>query len=357
MASLARAEIAAALGFDEARVTVTPAYLGGGFGRKTGFEPGIEAALLSRAAGRPVHVGWTREEEMRHGFVRPPVRSRIAARLESGRITALKHNHASGEVLFGFFPRALTYLLGADPGAWRGAYNFYDGIEHRLLSTHTARLPVPTGAWRGLGLFPNTFVCESFMDELAHAADADPLAFRLEHLGDDETGRPMRAVLEAAAERAGYGRAVPAGRAHGVACSVDVGTVVAMVAEVSADADGTVHVHRATQAIEAGRIVNPDGALAQAQGSIVMGLSSTLLEQVGLEDGRIAAANFDRYPLLSMDRTPEIDVVFLDSSTPPSGMGEPAIGPVGAAVGNALYNVTGKRLRSLPLTPQRVLAA
>jgi isoquinoline 1-oxidoreductase subunit beta len=356
MASAARGEIASALGFKAANVVVTPAYLGGGFGRKTGFEPGVEAALLSRAAKRPVHVGWTRAEDMREGFFRPPIRSRFAARIENGRIAALKHNHASGEVLFSFFPALLSYALGADPGAWRGAYNIYGRIEHRLLSTLTAKLPVPTGAWRGLGLFSNTFACESFMDEMAHAAGADPLQFRLDHLGDDRTGRRMRAVLEAVAERADYGRTLPEGRAQGVACCVDVGTVVAMIAEVSVEGDGTIHVHRVTQAVEAGLVVNPDGALAQAQGSIVMGLSSTLLEQVTLEDGVIVAENFDRYPLLTMDRTPDIDVVFLDSDEPPNGMGEPSIGPVAAAVGNAVFKLSGRRLRRVPFRPEDVAA-
>jgi isoquinoline 1-oxidoreductase beta subunit len=159
----------------------------------------------------------------------------------------------------------------------------------------------------------------------------------------------MRAVLEAVAARVNDKGTLPPGRARGVACCLDVGTVVAMIAEVSVDSDGAVRVHRATQAIEAGRVVNPDGALAQAQGSIVMGLSSTLLEQTTVADGAIVADNFDRYPLLTMDRTPELDIVFLESDEPPNGMGEPSIGPVAAAVGNAVFNLTGQRVRRLPL--------
>lgn len=357
MARSAQAEVAAALKMDTDRVTIRPTYLGGGFGRKTGFEPAIEAALLARAARCPVHVGWSRTEEMQSGFLRPPTRSRLSARLEKGRITALRHNHASGEVLFGFLPPGLDLLVGADPGAWRGAYSFYNTIEHRLLSTLTVRLPVPTGSWRGLGLFSNTFATESFMDELAHAAGADPLAFRLDHLADDPVGRRMRAVLEAVARRSGYGEPTPKGHARGIACSIDVNTVVAMCVEASLGDDGTVIVHRAAQAIDAGRIVNPDGALAQAQGSILMGLSSTLLEQVEIQDGAVTAGNFDAYPLLTMSQTPEIDVEFVASDGAPSGMGEPAIGPVGAAVANALFALTRTRVRTLPLTSERIAAA
>ncbi len=338
-------------------VVVTPTYLGGGFGRKLDIEAAREAALLSRAAGRPVHVGWSRLEDLRYGYFRPATRSRLSATLDGGRVEAIAHDHVSGEVAFSSFPTFLTHILGTDFGAWRGAFNFYDGIPHRSLTTYLAPLPLPTGWWRGLGLLANIFAMESFMDEMAHVAGADPLAFRLAHLGDDPESRRLAGVLEAAAERSGYGRPLPPGRAHGLACAPDVGTMVAMVAEISLSETGEIQVHRMTAAVDAGLFINPDGAKAQTQGAIIMGLSSTLIEELTIEDGRVAPANFDTYPLLTLDRAPEIEVILLESDGRPRGMGEPPIGPVAAAVGNALYNLTGRRLRRLPFTPERIQAA
>jgi isoquinoline 1-oxidoreductase beta subunit len=349
-----QSDVAEALGFAADQIEVTPAYMGGSFGRGTGTKAAVEAALLSQAVGRPVHVGWTRSEEMKHGYFRPPTRSRFRARIEGGRIAALQHNHSSGSVFLG--DSRMLWFLGADPGAWKGSYNRYRIPNHEL-NSHTAMLPVATGPWRGLGLFPNVFATESFMDEMAFAAGVDPLRFRLAHLGDDDEGRRFAGVLEAVAERSGYGQPLPAGRARGIACCSYHGTVVALVVEISIAKDGEIRVHRATEAVDPGLVINPDGAVAQAQGSIVMGLSSTLIEEISIKDGAVEAANFDAYPLLTMDRTPEIDVVLLESGDTPTGMGEPPIGPVAAAVGNAFFNAKGVRLRRLPFTPARVRTA
>jgi|TARA_B100000315_G_scaffold173327_1_gene161775 isoquinoline 1-oxidoreductase beta subunit len=349
--------VASDLNMDAGSVKVTSAYLGGGFGGKTGFGAAREAARLSRSVGRPVHIGLTRPEDMRHGWYRPPTRSRFSAVVENGKILALNHNHASGEVLFSFFPKQMSILLGSDPGAWRGAYNFYDSIQHRQLNSLTVKLPVPTGAWRGLGLLANAYACESFMDEMAHAAAADPLQFRLDHLGTDAFAERMRNVLLTTADRAAYGNALPEGHAMGIACTVDVDTVAALCAEVSVESDGTIVVHRMVQALDPGLVVNPDGALAQAEGSITMALSSTLIEEMTVKDGVVKPGNFDSYPLITMDRTPDIEVVFLESDGRPRGMGEPAVGPVAAAVGNAFFNLTGTRLRNIPFTKARVRAA
>jgi isoquinoline 1-oxidoreductase beta subunit len=199
-----------------------------------------------------------------------------------------------------------------------------------------------------LGLLANTFAVESFIDELAHAAGVDPLAFRIAHLEKDELGQRRKRVLESAAESAGWGSDLPEGHALGIATSTDVGTVVAQVAEVSLD-KGDIRVHKVTSAVDPGLVINPDGAEAQIQGCIIMGLSSTLVEAVEVEDGQFAANNFNRYPLLRMEAAPEIEVIFLESSETPNGMGEPPIGPVAAAVGNAVFALTGQRLRNLPL--------
>jgi isoquinoline 1-oxidoreductase beta subunit len=220
-------------------------------------------------------------------------------------------------------------------------------------------MPVPTGSWRGLGLMPNIFAIESFLDELAHAAGADPLQFRLDHLPGDALGHRMRAVLEAAADRAGWGSSQPESWAQGVALATDGGTVVAEVAEVSLDQDsGRIRVHRVVAAADPGRIINPKGATAQIEGSIVMGTSAALLEETTVKDGRVQAGNFDLYPLIRMAEAPDVETILLEAPDgKPRGLGEPPIGPIAPAIGNALFALTGVRLRRLPMTPERVKAA
>jgi isoquinoline 1-oxidoreductase subunit beta len=341
-------ELAGLLGRNSDSVEVTPTYLGGGMGRKIIVEVASEAARLSRAVQRPVHVGWSRAEEFRNGYLRPPTRHVFRAALnEDGSIAAFDQAQASGDVLFALFPDAVRPLLGADFGGWRGTRIVYDIPELRT-SALTAKLPVATGAWRGLGLLANVFAVESFVDELAHAAGRDPLEFRLAHLADDERGRRFKAALETVARMADWGGPVPAGRARGVACSIDVGTVAAHVAEVSVDA-GQIRVHRVWASVDPGVAVNPDGVRAQTEGGIVFGLSATLHEEVTVKDGRIESGNFDRYPLLRFNEAPEINVEILRSSDTPSGIGEPPLGPTAAAVANAVFALSGQRLRSLPL--------
>jgi isoquinoline 1-oxidoreductase beta subunit len=343
-----RKEVAKALGRAPESVEVMPTYLGGGFGRKSGIEPAVEAARLAQAAGVPVHVGWNRLEDMRHGYVRPPTHHVLRAALDgAGRITAIEHQQASGEVAFGFIPGFLAAIMGADFGAWRGATIAYNAPHTRAVAWRND-LPLATGWWRGLGLLANVFAIESFVDELAHAAGRDPLQFRLDNLPDDERGARLRAVLQLAAERAGWNSPAPAGHSRGVACCMDAKTAVAEIAEVSVEGQ-TIRVHRVTAAVDPGLVINPDGATAQTQGAIVMGLSSTLFEELTIKDGAIVPANFDAYPLLTMADTPEIEVALAGSGDTPYGMGEPPIGPIAAAVANAIFALTGQRLRRLPL--------
>jgi len=344
-----RSQVAKALEREEESVEVLPTHIGGGFGRRLDARAALEAARLSRATGRPVHVGWNRTEELRHGFYRPPTHHQLRASLdESGRVLAFEHHQASGDVIFSLVPEVVAKVMGADFGAWRGGTLQYGAVPHRRVRAQRVRLPVPTGSWRGLGLLANTFALEGFMDELAHAAGEEPLAFRLKHLGEDEQGRRWRRVLEAAATRAGWGTPAPEGRARGLACSVDSKTVVAQVAEVSVEG-GRVRVHRITCAVDCGLVVNPDGATSQVEGAVMMGLSSTLLEQLTWKDGQAQAENFHDYPLLTMADAPDIDTVFVGEGETPLGMGEPPLGPVAAAVANAVFALTGQRLRSLPL--------
>jgi isoquinoline 1-oxidoreductase beta subunit len=359
----ARTSAARAIGVEPEQVEVIPTYVGGGFGRKIGLglvsSVAAEAARLSKAVGTPVHVSWDRAEETRCGFFRPLTHHRLAATLDgNGRIEALALQQASGDGLFGLLPEFAARVIGFDLGAVRGVLMPY-AIPNREVTAWRHRLPIPTGTWRGVGLFPNIFPLESFIDELAHAAGADPLQFRLDHLPDDARGQRLRAVLEAAADRSGWGMAPPEGRARGIACCIDAGTVVAEVAEVSLDqAAGQVRVHRVVAAMDCGRTINPDGATAQVEGAITMGVSAALVEEITVKDGRVEAGNFDRYPLLRLRDAPDVETILLESpGGRPGGVGEPAIGPIAPAIGNGLFALTGVRLRQLPMTPERVKSA
>jgi isoquinoline 1-oxidoreductase beta subunit len=358
-----RTRVAKAIGVKPKQIEIIPAYLGGGFGRKISLDPivdvAVAAARLSKAAGAPVHVGWDRTEEMRHGFFRPFTRHKLSAALDGeGRVKALSLQQASGNGLAGLFPEIANRIIGFDLGATRAARIVY-AIPNLDVTAWRHELPIPTGTWRGVGLFPNTFPIESFIDELAHAAGVDPLQFRLDNLPDDILGQRLRAVLEAVAERAEWGKALPQGRAQGVACCADAGTVVAEVAEVSLEQNaGRIRVHRVVAAMDCGRAVNPDGASAQVEGCIVMGTSAALLEEITVKDGRVEAENFNRYPLLRLRDAPDVETILLQAPDgKPRGVGEPPIGPIAPAIGNAFFALTGVRLRQLPMTPERVKSA
>ncbi|HQY93768.1 molybdopterin cofactor-binding domain-containing protein [Caldilinea sp.] len=354
-----RTEVAKAIGVDEQIVEVIPTYLGGGYGRKAGWEVAIEAARLAQAAGVPVHVGWSRLEELRYGYFRPLTHHQLAGRVDAaGNLLAIEHRQASGDVAFDFLPPLMTAVMGADFGAYRGATIRYDAPNKRTVAFRRD-LPIRTGWWRGLGLLPNTFAVESFIDELAHAAAIDPLAFRLQNLHDEGDSGRLKRVLQAAADLGEWGQPAPAGRARGIAATIDVGTAVAMVAEVSVDvATGKIRVHKVSAAMDCGLTVNPDGARAQVEGNVMWGVGSALIEEMTVQDGQVVPANFDRYPLLTMKEAPDVAVVLLEAGDGvPRGVGEPPIGPVAPAIANAFYALTGRRVHQLPMNEARVLAA
>jgi isoquinoline 1-oxidoreductase subunit beta len=356
-----RTRVAKELGLEEETVEVVPMFVGGGFGRKSSSPSGggaaVEAALLSKAAGKPVHVGWTREEEMRCGFFRPPTRHKLSAVLnDRGGIETMENLQASGEGLANFLPEFVSRMIGYDFGAARGTMIPY-AIPNRLVKVWKHEMPLPTGPWRGVGLLPNTFPRECFIDDLAAAAGADPVIFRLRHCGEDGQGRRIRRVIEVAADRSGWGTALPAGRQRGIAFCIDAGSYIAQAAEISLNTGtGVIRVHKVTAVIDCGKIINPDGAVAQVEGATVMGMSAALLEEVTVSDGRIDAENFYNYPLLQMADSPNIVTVLLESPDGvPQGVGEPGVGPIGPAIANAFFALTGKHLRRLPMTRERVL--
>lgn len=356
---LIRASVAKTLGCREGEVRVVTPYVGGSFGRKHGWlgDPAAEAARLSAAVGRPVQVGWTTGDDLSHGPKRPPSRSVLRAALdEDGKIRALEHRSATGDASMGWPElRKVARTTGLDLLSVFGAHVIYGAIPNRSVRVH--RVPVSgvlNGGFRAVGLPANLFALEGFVDELAHHAGEDPVAYRLRHLDEDDEllGRGLRRVLKAASECAGWGTPAPRGRARGVACYVYAQTPVAQVAEVGLE-EGRLRVHKVTCAVDAGRIVNPDVAASQVEGATNMGLSWALCEEALVEGGAVVNANLDSYQILTMRDAPEVEAVLLESDRWASGLNEAPAGPVGAAVANALFALTGRRARALPLRLDR----
>jgi isoquinoline 1-oxidoreductase subunit beta len=331
--------------------------MGGSFGRKGNQSAVLEAARLSRAAGAPVHVAWSRAEEMQHSIYRQPSHSVMRGNVDAtGRITAFEHTIACGDTSTGLLELpvigpTLETLYELSPSMLSGFIPPYDFVSYRG-HTRNVVLPIQTGIWRGVGLLPNVYAIEMFIDELAFKAKIDPLEFRLKNLGNDERGKRIRAVLEEVKLKSDWSMPAASGTARGVACNISNNTAVAIVSEVQIK-DGKILVTRVTVAVDPGLVVNPNGAALQAKGSVVMGISSALIEKIVLKDGAVLQSNFDDYPILRLEQTPSrIDVHFVDSGLDPQGMGEPVIGPVAPSVANAVFTLTGQRLRELPLKLQ-----
>jgi isoquinoline 1-oxidoreductase subunit beta len=327
-------------------VTVHPTYLGGGFGRKFLVSSAPDAARLSEAVGKPVHVGWTREQDMRHGPFRPPSISLLEGAVGSdGRILAIdQHSHIARTTPI--VPGLLLDMLGFDPTGLNGQVLPY-GIEHYRVRSHVAEVGIPTGIWRGVGLLPNVFAVESFIDELAHHAGQDPLQFRLNNLPTSGVPGKFRPLLETLRTRADWTGHLEPGRGRGVALSVMAGTCVATVVQATVT-DRRIAVERVFVCADPGLVINPDGARLQIAGAVMMGLSSALFEKVTFRNGMAEQSNFDDYPILSAADAPPVDVHLMGTGDVPAGLGEPGIGPVAAALGNALFVATGQRLRVLP---------
>jgi isoquinoline 1-oxidoreductase beta subunit len=350
--SLTRSEIAKRLDFDNEQVNIVPTFLGGGFGRRLHTPNGIQAAVLSKVVGKPVKCFLNRKEEFQNDTFRPPTHHVLKAKLNSeGMIEAMEHNVSSGDVAFGspMLPRILEPVLGADLGAWRGGMIQYGAIPNYRAVSWRVKLPFATSWWRSLGLLANTFAIESFIDELAIKAEKDPVQFRLAQIQDDKKGKRLKEVIKAAAQKASYKDEVVNGRAMGFACSTDVGTPCAQIAEVSI-VGNEIKVHKVTCAMDAGLVVNPDQVRAQCEGSIIMGMSASMFEKMEVEDGQLTPTIYGPYQMaLLKDAPKEIDVVLLQGVDTPGGVGEPPLGPIGAAVANAVFRLTGQRLREMPL--------
>lgn len=342
--------VAKILGLKPENVSFENTFLGGGFGRRIDFDYIVQAALISKALSRPVKLIWTREDDMQHDFYRPLAVHELAAAIGAdGKPTALTWRAASQSVtgrVFGLPPEAPDGLMT------EAAVPPYEvaAARHDVVKKDVG---VRVGYWRAVSHNMNTFANETFIDELAAAAGKDPVAYRLSLLDS----QPRFAnVLKIASERAGWGTPAPAGRARGVALMEGYDSYVCLVAEVSMK-DGAPVVHKVTAAADVGRMVNPDTVEAQIQSSVIFGLSAALWGEITIDKGRVQQFNFDKYRVMRNHEAPQIDITLVPSTAAPGGVGEPFVALTAPAVGNAMFALTGKRMRRTPFTAEYVAMA
>jgi isoquinoline 1-oxidoreductase beta subunit len=356
----AQGVIAEAAKLPPEKVIVHTTLMGGGFGRRYQADFVMEAAqVAAKTAGKPVMVLWTREDDMQHGFYRPASYHKLQGALDAnGNLAAWKHFQTSTSIA------AKWSQKGAEDS---GLGEFGTGatipyITPNLRIEYTlAESSVPRAWWRSVEHSSSGFVVESFIDELAAAAGQDPLAFRLKLIGGDrkipqfggekepplDTAR-LKGVLQLAAEKAGWGKLLPKGQGRGIAAFYSFNSYTAAVAEVSLKA-GSVNVHRLVYAVDCGRPINPDGIRAQVESAAIYGLSASLHDAITIKGGRVEQSNFNDYEMPRMNETPKMEVHVVMSKEDPTGIGEPGLPVAAPAVCNALYALTGKRVRRLPI--------
>ncbi|MBM3397198.1 MAG: xanthine dehydrogenase family protein molybdopterin-binding subunit [Betaproteobacteria bacterium] len=348
---MARAMAAKVAGVKEDQVTVHVTLLGGGFGRRLEVDFVGQAVQVAMACqGAPVQLVWSREEDMTHDFYRPMHLAKFQASIDArGEVSSLRIKSAGDAITPRWMARAAPQLSGPidmpDKTTSEGLFDLPYGFLNQHMSHVATQSGVPVGFWRSVGHSHNAFFSESFIDELAVATQQDPLAFRLNLL--KEAPR-YAAVLQLAAQQAGWSQPLPAGRAQGLALHKSFGSIVAQVAEVSID-QGQIRVHRVVCAIDCGTVVNPDTVAQQMQSSVVFALSAALFGQIDIVQGVVQQNNFPGYPMVTLSQAPIVETHIVPSTRHPTGVGEPAVPPLAPAVGNALFSLTGKRLRALPL--------
>jgi isoquinoline 1-oxidoreductase beta subunit len=347
----AQGAVAAALGVKPENITLQTTFLGGGFGRRLELDFIVQAAEISKAVNKPVKLLWTREEDMTHDFYRPAGVNQLKAGLDAkGMPVALHFKVASQSVTQRAFGLPVDTL---DPFMAEAAVTGYNipNTQHDLV-IHDSGFRV--GYWRAVSHSMNAFANESFVDELAKAAGQDPYAYRMKMLD----GKPRFAnVLKLAAEKAGWGKPLAAGRARGIALMEGYDSYMAQVAEVSLDKDGSVRVHKVTVAADVGHMVNPDTVEAQLQSSIVFGVGAVLKHQITMKNGRVQETNYNSYAPVRMFESPQIDIVLVKSTEKPGGIGEPGTAVAAPAIANAVAALTGKRVRRLPITADALRTA
>lgn len=349
----ARHVVAGILNIGKEHVTLHVPLLGSGFGRRLELDFVAQAAYIAKALpGVPVQTLWDRSQEMQHDFYRPACVSHYSAGLDAqGQVVAWKNRSASQSIAADMVSRLLGVPGGGpDKTTAEGAFDQAYEWPHAHISHTAVKLPIPVGSWRSVGHSHQAFFKESFVDEVAHACGQDPLAFRLSVLKN----HPRHArVLQLAADKSGWGSPLatnPDGskRALGLALHESFGTIVAQVAEVSV-LNQHIRVHRVVCAVDCGTVVNPDGVAQQMESAVVFGLSAALHGEITLAQGQVQQSNFHDHPVLRLDQAPEVVTHTVASDAHPEGMGEPGTPPIAPAVANAVFALTGQRLRSLPL--------
>jgi isoquinoline 1-oxidoreductase beta subunit len=346
--AIARCQAAAArvLGLPLDKVMLHNHLIGGGFGRRLESDGVARAVQIAQQVDGPVKVVWTREEDIQHDMYRPYFYDRLSAGLDAnGKPVAWNNRFAGSSIIARYLPPGFN--KGLDPDTTEGAIDLPYAFPNFHVEYVRVEPPgIPTAFWRSVGPSHNVFVTESFVDELAAAAKQDPVAYRRNLL---EQSPRARAVLDLAAEKAGWGQPLRQGMGRGVALQFVFATYMAQVAEVEVAKDGAVRVRRVVCAVDCGTVVNPDTVRAQIQGAIVFGITAALHGEITLKDGRVEQSNFHNYQMLRMNEAPAIEVYIVQNAEPPGGMGEAGTSAIVPAVTNAIYAVTGKRLRKLPV--------
>ncbi|MBI3803076.1 MAG: xanthine dehydrogenase family protein molybdopterin-binding subunit [Nitrospirae bacterium] len=350
--SITQAVVAQVAGLKPEKVTIHNHWLGGGFGRRLEMDFIVQTVLIAKNFDRPVKIVWTREEDIQHDLYRPYYYDKVSGGVDkSGNIVAWTHRLVGSSVVGRYAP----VLIGPDkidPDAMDGVRQYPYDLQNVKVD-YVAKEPpgVPTGFWRGVSVGHNTFVMESFIDELAHAAGKDPVAFRKQHLSKDKRAQ---AVLERIAKEAGWGRSMPAGKGRGIAVSRVWGSYLGMVAEVSVSKAGDVRVERVLCAVDCGTAINPGHVKGQIESGIIFGLAPVLLDAITIKNGRVEQSNFNDYRLIRMSDAPKIEVFVMDSKEAPSGIGETGTAMVVPAVVNAIFAATGKRVRKIPVKAEEL---
>ncbi|MEO7936930.1 MAG: xanthine dehydrogenase family protein molybdopterin-binding subunit [Dokdonella sp.] len=343
--------VAQILGIKPEQVKINTQFLGGGFGRRANPHSDFiaEAVHVAKTVNKPVKIVWTREDDIHGGYYRPMWLSRFSAALGAdGKPSAWSHTIVGQSIMAGTPFAAFSIKDGVDSASVEGAADspYLAAIPAHRVDLHTPETPIPTLWWRSVGHSHTGFVMESFVDELAHAAKSDPLEYHRKLLPADS--RNLRA-LELAAKAFGWGKPLPKGHAAGLAAHASFGSHVAQVAEVSVE-NGKIRVHRVVCAIDCGPVVNPLTIEAQMQSAIAFGLSAALHSEITFKDGKVEQSNFNEYVVLRIDEMPKVEVHIVPSTEKMGGVGEPGLPPITPAVANAVFALTGKRLRKLPLT-------
>ncbi len=354
MQTMDRAMAAATAGLKPEQVEIHTTFLGGGFGRRANPRSDfvIEAVQVAKAVKKPVKVVWTREDDMRGGYYRPMWADKITVGIaKNGKPLAWKHTIVGQSIVVDTPFEGFLVKNGIDITSVEGAATLPYLIPNLQVELHSPKNAVPVQWWRSVGHSHTAFVVETMLDELAHLSGHDPLAYRLDLLPADSR---YRGVLNLATAKAGWGKQkLPTGHAYGLAVHKAFDSYVAEIAEVSLN-KGKIQVHRVIAAVDCGQIINPDGVRQQIEGGIVYGLSAALHGAITVEKGRVQQSNFDDYPPLRFSEMPEIEVHIVESQEPPTGIGEPGTPPIAPAVANALFALTGKRVRRMPFDQENL---